>query len=171
VAPLGSHGAFVEARRNELLPNDRRLKSREILRLPSDGNPLPRAGGRRGRLAGAPARARSTNPQETIEMVRKSLLAAAILVAFTGAGFAATKAAKESFWVAQNTKTKACEVVTKKPDGKTLVQVGKVHYSSKTAAESALKAAKECAPTKKAPAKKTTTTKTKTTKTTPPKTS
>src|SRR5579862_5494525 len=96
-------------------------------------------------------------------MVRKYLLTAAILVAFTGAGFAATKAAKESFWVAQSAKSKACEVVTKKPDGKTLVQVGKVHYSSKAAADSAMKAAKECAPAKKAPAKpKTTTTKTKT---------
>ena len=102
-------------------------------------------------------------------MVRKSLITAAILVAFTGAGFAATKTAKESFWVAQNTKTKACEVVTTRPDGKTLTEVGKVHYASKAAAESALKAAKECAPAKKAPAKKTTTP--KSTKTTPAKTS
>jgi hypothetical protein len=99
-------------------------------------------------------------------MVRKYVLTAAILVAFTGAGFAATKSAKESFWVAQNTKTKACEVVTSKPTGKTLVEVGKTHYSSKAAAESAMKAAKQCAPAKKAPAKKMTTT-----KTTPPKTS
>ena len=99
-------------------------------------------------------------------MYRKYLLTAAILVAFTGAGFAATKAAKESFWVAQDAKTKKCEVVTKKPDGKTWVEVGKMHYSSKAAADSAMKAAKECAPpAKKAPAKATTKTKA------PPKTS
>jgi hypothetical protein len=107
-------------------------------------------------------------------MVRKYLLTAAILVAFTGAGFAASKAAKESFWVAQNAKTKACSVVTGKPNGKTSVEIGKVHYSSKAAAESALKAAKECAPAKpakKAPAKPKATTPAKTTKTTPPKTS
>ena len=107
------------------------------------------------------------NPSGDYGMVRKYLLTAAILVAFTGAGFAATKAAKESFWVAQDAKTKACSVVTAKPNGKTSIEVGKVHYSSKAAAESALKAAKECAPAKpakKAPAKP------KTTKTTPPKT-
>ena len=80
-------------------------------------------------------------------MHRKYLLTAAILVAFTSAGFAATHT---HYWVAQDTKTKKCEIVTSKPNGKTWVEVGKDHYSSKTAAESALKGAKECEPTKAA---------------------
>ena len=76
-------------------------------------------------------------------MYRKYLLTAAVLVAFTGAGFAATAT---SYWVAEDAKTKKCEVVTKKPDGKTLTEVGKVHYKTKAAAETAMKSAKECAP-------------------------
>jgi hypothetical protein len=85
-------------------------------------------------------------------MYRKYLLTAAVLVAFTGAGYAATAT---SFWVAQDAKTKKCEVVTKKPDGKTLIEVGKVHYKTQAAADTAMKSAKECAPPPAKPKTKT----------------
>lgn len=48
------------------------------------------------------------------------------------------------FWVAKNETTKKCEVVDKKPDGKTLMEVGKKSYESKAAAEKAMKEYKEC---------------------------
>jgi hypothetical protein len=52
--------------------------------------------------------------------------------------------AAEEFWVAKNATTKKCEVVNKKPDGKTLMEIGKKTYKSKKAAEDAMKEDKEC---------------------------
>ncbi len=52
--------------------------------------------------------------------------------------------AAEEFWVAKNATTKKCEVVDKKPDGKTLMAVGKNTYKTKKAAEDAMKEDKEC---------------------------
>lgn len=52
--------------------------------------------------------------------------------------------AAEEFWVAKNAITKKCEVVNKKPDRKTLMEVGKKTYKSKKAAEDAMKEDKEC---------------------------
>ena len=72
-------------------------------------------------------------------MFRRSVVALATLSLLSLPAFAATE-----FWVAKSASTKKCEVVTKKPDGKTLIEVGMIAHKNKKEAESALKAAPEC---------------------------
>lgn len=72
-------------------------------------------------------------------MVRKYLIAAAVIATFAAPAFAATE-----YYVAQDAKTHACSVTDKKPDGKTMTMVGKKGYETKAAAEAAMKAAAEC---------------------------
>ena len=72
-------------------------------------------------------------------MYRTYLLTAVLVAAFAAPSFAAT-----SYYVAQDAKTHKCSVVTAKPDGTTMVMIGTAAYSSKTAANTAMKATKEC---------------------------
>jgi len=72
-------------------------------------------------------------------MFRRSLVALATLSLLSLPAFAATE-----FWVAKSASTKKCEVVTKKPDGKTFIEVGMSTHKNKKEAETAIKAAAEC---------------------------
>jgi hypothetical protein len=73
--------------------------------------------------------------------------AAPAAAASTTAAAAPTKpAAKTRYYVAQAVDTKACSIVTTKPDGKTLTMVGKYFYSTKAGATSAEKRAVACKP-------------------------
>lgn len=56
----------------------------------------------------------------------------------------AKPAAKVHYYIAESTATKACSVVTKKPDGKTASMVGKYWYSSMAKATAAMKKAAAC---------------------------
>ena len=53
--------------------------------------------------------------------------------------FAAT-----TYYVAHLPKSKACVIVTAKPDGKTMVMVGKAGYDTTTKASAAMQAASDC---------------------------
>jgi hypothetical protein len=53
-------------------------------------------------------------------------------------------ASAAEFWVAKSASTNKCEVVSKKPDGKTYMEVGKAAHKTKAAAEKAMKSAAEC---------------------------
>lgn len=69
----------------------------------------------------------------------KKIILAAVLVAFV------TPALAAEFYVVQDTATKKCTIVDKKPEVKTTVVVGdgKV-YTSKTEAEAGMKTVKIC---------------------------
>lgn len=72
--------------------------------------------------------------------MRKSLpYLALVMVLSATSAFAASK-----FYVAQKAGGGACSVVSKKPDGKTMMMVGNAAYKTLTAANSALKTAPEC---------------------------
>jgi hypothetical protein len=71
--------------------------------------------------------------------IRHALLAATLVATFSIPAFAATE-----YWVAKSEATKKCEVVTKKPDGKKLMEVGMQNYQTKQSAEKAMKVAAEC---------------------------
>jgi hypothetical protein len=72
-------------------------------------------------------------------MLRRIVIALATFSIFSLPAFAATE-----YWVAKSATTKKCEVVEKKPDGKTMMEVGKSGHKTKEAAEKAMKAAAEC---------------------------
>ncbi len=57
---------------------------------------------------------------------------------------AAAAAAPAGFYVAQDAKTKKCMVDDKKPDGKTMMDVGTKMYDSKANAEKAMANLKDC---------------------------
>jgi hypothetical protein len=73
-------------------------------------------------------------------MVRKYLIAGAIIAAFTMPALAAAK----TYYVVEIVKTKKCEIVTKKPDGVKLIMVGTDTYKKLADATKAEKAAVEC---------------------------
>jgi hypothetical protein len=72
-----------------------------------------------------------------------------ILTAALVAGFAMPAMAASEYYVAQSAKDKKCEVTSKKPDGKKLIEIGTSTYKTKADATKAMKAAPECAPAKK----------------------
>jgi len=72
-------------------------------------------------------------------MFRRSVVTLAMLSLCSLPALAATE-----YWVAKSASTKKCEVVTKKPDGKTFIEVGMVSHKNKKEAETAMKAAAEC---------------------------
>lgn len=72
-------------------------------------------------------------------MVRKVLVAASVVALFSVPAFAATQ-----YWVAKDTTTKKCSVVSTKPDGKKLTDAGTKAYTSQANAEKALKMLKDC---------------------------
>jgi hypothetical protein len=71
-------------------------------------------------------------------MSRKHLILGALVASLAAPASAAT------YYVAQNIKSKTCLVVTAKPKGKTLNQVGTESYKSRKAAQAAMKAAPDC---------------------------
>jgi hypothetical protein len=74
------------------------------------------------------------------------LLAGAMLVAFAAPSFAQgmSQTTTTEYYVVQDTATKKCTIVDKKPTTTTMVQVGPVAFKSKTEAESGLKTVKVC---------------------------
>ncbi len=72
-------------------------------------------------------------------MFRKIVVAAALTTAFVAPAFAAT-----SYYVEQNATTHKCSVTSHKPDGKSFTMIGTDTYKTKSAAETALKAASAC---------------------------
>ena len=73
-------------------------------------------------------------------MMRKTLLGAALLVAFTAPGLAQTS----DFYIVQDASTKRCTIVDKKPTVTTTTVVGNGVYKTRTEAESAMKTVKVC---------------------------
>jgi hypothetical protein len=71
-------------------------------------------------------------------MIAKILVAGAIL-----AGLAAPALADTRYYVAQDPSTHKCSVVTTRPDGKTMLEIGK-HAATEADAQSAMAAAPEC---------------------------
>jgi hypothetical protein len=70
----------------------------------------------------------------------KSLMAGMIVVAFAMPAFAA-----DEYYVVQDTATKKCTIVDKKPTTTTTVtQVGPVAFKTRTEAESGMKTIKVC---------------------------
>jgi hypothetical protein len=72
-------------------------------------------------------------------MFRRSVIALAALSLFSLPAFAATE-----YWVAKSPSTHKCEVVARKPDGKSLIEVGKIGHKTRHEAQRALKASAEC---------------------------
>ena len=69
-------------------------------------------------------------------MMKKILVSALVLAAFSAPAFAATAA--PAFYVSQDAKTHACAVSDKKPDGKMAMDVGTKAYDSQANAEKAM---------------------------------
>jgi hypothetical protein len=70
----------------------------------------------------------------------KTLLAAALAVAFSGSAFAQTT----EYYVVQDVSTKKCTIVDKKPTTTTTVVVGDGMFKTKTEAETGMKSIKVC---------------------------
>jgi hypothetical protein len=77
---------------------------------------------------------------EETDMKSKLAIVAISLLAFSLPALAATT----EFYVAKNQATKKCEVSDKKPDGKTMMMIGKDMFKTKVEAETAMKAAADC---------------------------
>ena len=67
-------------------------------------------------------------------------LAAALATALTGSAFAQST----EYYVVQDTTTKKCTIVDKKPTTTTVTQVGPVAFKTRTEAESGMKTIKVC---------------------------
>jgi hypothetical protein len=74
-------------------------------------------------------------------MNRTALLAASIVVAF--AGSASAQMAATEYYVVQDTSTKKCTIVDKKPTISTTVVVGNV-FKTRTEAQTGMKSIKVC---------------------------
>lgn len=72
-------------------------------------------------------------------MIKNTLVAAAAVLMLTVPTFAAT-----SYYVAQKPNSTGCSVVTTKPDGKTMMMMGKNTYKTGAAAQSTIKLMKAC---------------------------
>jgi hypothetical protein len=70
----------------------------------------------------------------------KKYVIAGLLVA----GLVTPALAAGEHYVAQNSSTHKCSIVSKKPDGKVLIMLGSEGFKTKSAAESALKGMTEC---------------------------
>jgi hypothetical protein len=73
-------------------------------------------------------------------MIGKTLLGAALLVAFTAPGLGQMS----EFYIVQDASTKRCTIVDKKPTVSTTTVVGNGVYKTRTEAESAIKTVKVC---------------------------
>ena len=67
-------------------------------------------------------------------------LAAALATALTGSAFAQST----EYYVVQDTTTKKCTIVDKKPTTTTITQVGPVAFKTRTEAETGMKTIKVC---------------------------
>ena len=56
----------------------------------------------------------------------------------------ATPALAAEYYVAQNTRSHKCSIVSHKPDGKSLTMLGSDGFKTRSAAENALKGMSEC---------------------------
>jgi hypothetical protein len=56
----------------------------------------------------------------------------------------ATPALAAEYYVAQNTSSHKCSIVSHKPDGKSLTMLGSEGFKTRSAAENALKGMSEC---------------------------
>ena len=72
-------------------------------------------------------------------MIRRYLLTGLMVAAFIAPAAAATE-----YYVVKGATTKKCSVVSKKPDGKTMMMVGTDMYKSKADATKAMKVAADC---------------------------
>lgn len=72
-------------------------------------------------------------------MTRNVIAALVAVAALSTPVFAATE-----YYVAQKAGAKGCEVTTTKPDGKTMMMVGKDMYKTDADAKKAMAAAAEC---------------------------
>jgi hypothetical protein len=70
--------------------------------------------------------------------MKKYVIAGLLVAGFVTPAFAA------EFYVAQNATSHKCRVISKKPDGKTMMMLGTAGFPSKSAAETAMKAMTEC---------------------------
>lgn len=70
--------------------------------------------------------------------MKKYVIAGLLLASFV------TPALAAEYYVAQNTSSHKCSIVSKKPDGKTLTMLAADGFKSKSEAESALKGMSEC---------------------------
>ena len=78
-------------------------------------------------------------------MTRYALAAAAAVAALTLAGAAAAQTAVSTEWyVVQDTATKKCTIVDKKPTTQTTVSVGDGVFKTRTEAETGMKSIKVC---------------------------
>ena len=72
--------------------------------------------------------------------MRRLVIAAALATAFVGSAFAQTT----EYYVVQDTTTKKCRIVDKKPTTTTVTQVGPVAFKTRQEAESGMKTIKVC---------------------------
>ena len=72
----------------------------------------------------------------------KTILAAALAVAFGGSAFA--QMAATEYYVVQDTSTKKCTIVDKKPTTTTMTVVDNGVFKTKTEAETGMKSIKVC---------------------------
>lgn len=72
-------------------------------------------------------------------MNMRLLAAAATTLLLSAPAFAAS-----TYYVAHAPNSKVCSIVTAKPDGKTMVMVGKTGYATTAKAAAAMKAAPDC---------------------------
>jgi hypothetical protein len=67
-----------------------------------------------------------------------------VLAGLLVAGLVTPALAAHQYFVAQNNSTHKCSIVSHKPDGKTLTMLGSEGFTSKSAAQNALKGMSEC---------------------------
>ena len=81
-------------------------------------------------------------------MLSKLLIAAGVVTAFAVSAPAqttiTTTTTSTEYYVVQDTATKKCTIVDKKPTIETMVQVGPVAFKSRSEAESGIKTIKVC---------------------------
>lgn len=75
-------------------------------------------------------------------MINKILISGFVLASMSATSFASTAAPE--FYVAQDAKTHKCMVMDKKPDGKSMTDVGTKAYATKGDADNAMSKLKAC---------------------------
>jgi hypothetical protein len=70
--------------------------------------------------------------------MKKYVIAGLLVAGFVTPAFAA------EFYVAQNATSHKCSVMSKKPDGKTMMMLGNEGFKTKSDAETAMKGMTEC---------------------------
>ena len=70
--------------------------------------------------------------------MKKYVIAGLLVAGFVTPAFAA------EFYVAQNATSHKCQVISKKPDGKTMMMLGTEGFKTKSDAETAMKGMTEC---------------------------